>query len=164
MRKLALSLVLGFSAIFGYAQTPEQFAKNAEAFAAQASSAMIVVRQTFQKDAWTKVQARLASAKWDVKKTDSLLTPTIAIVVIELQSGVSGRYASTEEAEAASGIPWTFLERVELEYVPTSTGWAINKGRTFHHDLKQWLPAKEHPDPTMFTPIGWAIKGFAIAK
>jgi hypothetical protein len=156
-------LVAGFIST-AEGQTPDQFAKNASAFVENGSLPVYSVRESFKKDAWVKVQARVADAKWDVKKTDSLLAPVIAVVVLDLQSGVSDRLATRETAEAVSNIPWDVTERLELEYVPTTTGWAFSKGRVFNRDLKHWFQAKTHPDASVFTPQGWAIKGLAVEK
>lgn len=167
MRAVYFLICFVVSALFlpryGACQTAEQFAANASAFAATAAKSIVVVREAYSKDAWVRLSVSLANANWDVKRTDSLLHPMVAIVKADLTSGVTKRFQKKEDAEAAEFASTDFMsEAVELEFLPNAEGWRFSKGRHFAKELGRWLELKRPPPNLPFTPYGWLIDGFSI--
>lgn len=162
MKKLLSCVALICNAWAVHAQTPDQFSKNAASFGQKRSTE--VVRNAFgSTDQWVKIQVVMSDVRWDVKKTDSLLNPVIALVTLTFSSSVSKRMPSKESAQAAE--PGKFdNEIVELAYTPTQNGWQFSNGKAYKRLLRTWMAVKPSPDPALFTPYGWLISGFGIPK
>lgn len=155
---LLVALGLTYSA---KAQTPEQFSKNAAAFTASSTEIVRTAGPTSEK--WVKISARLKNVKWDVKKTDSLLNPVIALVTFTLSTGISERVDSKEDAQLAQ--LGSFMDDVtELTYIPTKSGWQFSDGRKYSSSLNSWFEIRLPLDPLFFTPQRWAVEGFGIQK
>lgn len=149
--------------MMGLCQSPEQFSNNATDFVERGKTPVVVVRQSATKKEWVKLFARITKATWDVKKTDSLLQPIIAVVKVDLQTGVSERFATKELAEQTELVQNDFnTETIDLQFVPTATGWAFSKGQKFSVPLRQMLAVKAPPLSTTFTGYGWLIQGFSV--
>jgi hypothetical protein len=147
-----------------WSQSPEQFSNNAAAFVTRGSSPVTVVRESATKDLWVKVSARIDKATWDVKKTDSLLQPVVAIVKVDLQTGVSKRSPTKELAEGSELTPADVdVEAVELQFLPLGNGWAFSKGQHFNKALRQWFEIKQSAAKASFNGYGWLIQGFTVA-
>lgn len=162
--RFAAVILVVSAPIAGLCQSPEQFSNNAAAFVERGTTPVIVVRESATKAGWVKLFVRLTKATWDVKKTDSLLQPVVAVVKAQLQTGVSGRLASKELAEQTELVQDDFdTEMIDLQFVPTATGWAFSKGQKFNAHLGQRFEVKAPSLSTMFTGYGWLIQGFSVA-
>ncbi len=161
MISFARRLVLSVACLIGVAQaqTAEQFAKNAGAFASRAAFPMVVVREADTRGQWVQLQARMSGSKWHIRRIDPAQPPLVATVSFDLFSGTSTPMATRSEAEAVGDLLLSSAERVELDYLQTPTGWAFSKGRSTSRG--QTLPVTP-PPPSVFSPAGWAIEGFSV--
>lgn len=148
----------------GFCQSPEQFARNAAAFTASGGAPTTTVRPSFSGDSWVKIVVRITHATWDVKKTDSMLDPVVGTVTLSLESGVSDRKATQDDASRASLVSSDFeSERLELQYVPSATGWVFSKGTRFSKVLGAAREIKLPPQNSPFIPYVWAAQGYAVS-
>lgn len=149
----------------GLCQTPDQFARNAAAFTAVAAVPTTTIRKSYSGDSWVKIVAKITHATWDVKKTDSVLDPIVGVVNLRIESGVSGRKATQNEAENASLTESDFdSEQLEIYYTPTDKGWAFSKGRRFSKAVGASREIKLPPPNSPFIPYAWAVQGYAVSK
>lgn len=151
-------LALGLLAGAAQAQSPSQFTSNASAFAARAAYPTIVVQESAtNKGQWQQVQARAINSKWAVKPIDPKSTAMVATVGIDLFSGAGELKPTKDEAGDTAEIFLNKVEHVDLEFLPTATGWAFSKGRsTAGGKVTEIVP----PPPGVFSPAGWLIQGF----
>ncbi len=153
----ALGLAL-FLAPSAHAQSQSQFTGNASAFAARAAYPTIVVQESeTQKGQWQQLQARAINSKWAVRPIDAKSTALVATVSIDLFSGAGELKPTRDEAGETAEIFLNKVEHVDLEYLPTATGWSFSKGRsTAGGKTTDIVP----PPPGVFSPAGWLIQGF----
>lgn len=83
-----------------------------------------------KKSTWLKRRYTVSGMKYDVKKTDSLVSPVIAQVKFYLIDDYALPFQSKEEAEAASDYDPKLenTNEVTLNYAFTSNKWIFNGG------------------------------------
>jgi len=106
------------------AQTQEQFTRNAQAFAARAAFPMVAVQET-SPGQWVQIQARATGAKWAVKPAAANSTALVATVTVDVYWVVSETKPTRDEAADQGDLVANRVERLELEYLPVSGGWAL---------------------------------------
>lgn len=79
---------------------------------------------------WFKCYVRLVDLRYDVKKTDSLLTPMWGIVRFLARFSISQPFDSEQEALAGSVTPWLRRPeyRIELNYGFKDGRWSLRNG------------------------------------
>jgi hypothetical protein len=122
------------------AQTPAQFDANAKLVAARSPLVHQSIHPLKGGAQWGRYQVSVSNFKWDVKKTDSLLAPMIAVVSADLSFTSTSPQDTREQAEVAEMRPPKDIDRVEMTYTPTDNGWQWASGRTNLAVLNKWNP------------------------
>jgi len=138
--KPILSVLMLVISITSHAQTPLQFDQRAKEVAAKTPLTHRAVHQLRNQAQWVRYDVTMSNVKWDVKKTDSLLNPVVAVVTADLTFTSTPPQPSAELAEAAEARPPLDVDRIELNYAPSDTGWTWTSGRTALAVLKRWNP------------------------
>ncbi len=141
------------------AQTQEQFTRNAQAFAARAAFPMVAVQET-SPGQWVQIQARATGAKWAIKPAAANSTALVATVTVDVYWVVSETKPTRDEAADQGDLVANRVERLELEYLPVSGGWAFARGRSTARGQTTELQAS--PPSAGFVPSAWAAQGFVV--
>lgn len=82
------------------------------------------------KNGWVKQRYRVVELKFDVKKTDSLVTPIVGLVTLDLLTEASDAFPSQEEAEKliSFNVMASITDRMSLTYAYRDSKWAFSKG------------------------------------
>jgi hypothetical protein len=146
------------------AQTPEQFAKHAATVTIPTRTVIGEAKPA----GWIRSELSYMDIKYDVQRTDSLLRPVVAKVNLSVVFRLSERVGGRDSAESAPLPEYgerVERYRVELEYVPTGTGWAFSLGRYYSPQLRTWFdikPAEATPQPGKRSMMGDAVRAFEI--
>lgn len=120
------------------------------------------------KSTWLKRKYTVSNMKYDVKKTDSLVSPVVALVTFDLIVEASVPFQTKEEADAAADYNPEFkmINDVTLNYALTSGTWVL-KGGLYKPMLAamQKEPQFTFPiNPDKLTPetneVHWAVARF----
>lgn len=141
------------------AQSQEQFTRNAQAFAARAAFPMVAVQEA-SPGQWVQIQARATGAKWAIKPSAPNSTALIASVTVDVYWVVSETKATRDEAADQGDLVANRVERLELEYLPVSGGWAFAKGRSTARG--QTTDIQLRPPSGGFVPSAWVAEGFVV--
>lgn len=160
MKNILIAAVFVFAGS-AFAQSPEQFSDNANKAAEKLRETIVVREDVNQPGKFRAVRVRFTDAKWDVKKTDSLLTPVVAYVFVNQSAMVTDAYPSEEMAKSAEFMPTVVTSKVELTYTPTKQGWAISSAREYNDTLRRWFPVTEPKGPR-FSSVWLAAETFAV--
>lgn len=162
MRNLIFLGVLLGGVASAMAQTPAQFSENAKKAALELRQVIAETKES-PPGKFYKVTYNLDSAKWDVKKTDSMLHPVQAVVSAEIVGAASNAAATKEEANIAEVQP-AGATKIELTYVPTASGWKYLEGRLYADVMRKWLPVEYEkcPDKKAFTCT--VIDAFSVKR
>jgi hypothetical protein len=89
-----------------------------------------ISRVTFveKSNSWIRTTTAIQNVKYDVRKTDSLVNPTIGIVSFQLIRRGTGLVASKEAAEAAEFNPRLITHDAELRYSYRGGRWVFHEG------------------------------------
>jgi len=104
-----------------------------EAFVKHSHEACAAATPTYlnrYKNQWAKRRFVLEGVKYDVKKTDSLVTPVVGIVQFRLRADQSALFQTRDEAERASEFPLKSdgFAAVTLRYAFKDDKWTFNEG------------------------------------
>lgn len=109
-----------------------------------ASEEPVYLNQYRQK--WAKRKFTTSDVKYDVKKTESLVSPIVGVVSLNLTAQQSELLATKEEAQAATDfVPTSTTNyRVPLHYSYKNTKWDLAKAT--HENTRLRLPALDVSD------------------
>lgn len=142
------------------AQNPKQFDKNAMTASSNPPSFEIIIPTEAQPVRYAKSKITFTNIKWDVRKSDSLLTPVSAIVTGNLDARHTGQYTSEQEAMSAQFDPrFSDTSKFELIYIPHEKGWIFSAGRIYSKPLRGWSEITQPKGP-----LKQLIDSFAIEK
>lgn len=130
-RRVVLALALSALAPVALAEEP---VPAFEALMKRATDSMQGSREVYfnkRMTAYSKRRLRLQAAKFDVKKTDSLVTPVLGLLTLTVQSAQSPLVPEKETADAAKDedmvpAPWPMV--FELRYSWNGSGWKFLDG------------------------------------
>jgi hypothetical protein len=139
MRIIAGACLATCSAV-AFTQTPAQFDSHAREVASRSPLVYRAVHPVQKGTQWARYEVAVNNIKWDVKKTDSLITPVVAIVRADLAFASTAPEASQDLANSAAIRPPKELDRIELIYRPSDNGWQWSSGRFALTVLNRWDP------------------------
>ena len=160
MKVLAGACLILFAAA-AQAQTPAQFDRHARELSTRTPLVHRSVHPLRNGTEWARYEVALSNIKWDVRKTDSLLTPVVAIVAADLVFTSTQPQPSRDSAETADVRPPKDVDRIELTFAPTESGWQWISGRTALATLKGWNPITPGEDNLPKDPqMRWLAEQF----
>lgn len=80
---------------------------------------------------WTKRYYFLGEVKYDVKKTDSLVSPIVGLVSFPVKAKFSPQFETEDEASNSTGayIPLSLSYSVEGQYSANNSAWKLDQFR-----------------------------------
>lgn len=100
------------------------------ALAKESTNSNTSVHFNKRKNGWMKQRYRVIDLKFDVKKTDSLVSPIVGLVSMDLLTEASDAFPSQEEAEKLVSFDpkASITDRMSLSYVYRDAKWTFSKG------------------------------------
>jgi len=164
-RAIAAALISGAAVASAQGADREnalRFERNARAVVESFTPARAQVRQGksggFTRIEWTLVDPAVV----DVKRTDSLIEPVLAMV--ELKAKLAGSSPAATPDEAAQN-PVTPIDefRIQATFAPAGSGWTFKSGRFMSKQLGKWLELKpEALRAQPMSPIAELAKLFEV--
>jgi len=93
--------------------------------------------------AWGKLRCQVDTPSYDVKKTDSLVSPYVAKITINAKYERTKDFGSQSEAEAPNAFPMVSVpKKYEFDYAFQDGKWILKSSNVYDSSLNKWFDIK----------------------